>query len=276
MLAKCRAAAHLHLERTRTALRCQIAAPSGECNHERQGFQGSDRHARSGPSPRRRVPPATVQRRDLRIAARRAAKLITDQTDFLANISNFAALLFSRLPNLNWAGFYLLRGSDLVLGPFQGKPACSCIAMGDGVCGTAALQRAAVLVPDVHAFPGHIVCDEASQSEMVLPVFKGEPAHRRARSGQPTAGPVRRHRSRADRSAAAHADGRHRGARSSGSRRPTSATGGAAFSRWPTRQRGRARRCGAQRPPPAAGAGAGKLPSYQRRNASAGNGGLMK
>jgi len=98
--------------------------------------------------------------------------LITGQTDFLANISNFAALLFSSLPNLNWAGFYLLRGSDLVLGPFQGKPACSCIAMGDGVCGTAALQRAAVLVPNVHAFPGHIVCDEASQSEMVLPVFK--------------------------------------------------------------------------------------------------------
>ena len=99
-------------------------------------------------------------------------KLITGQTDFLANISNFAALLFSSLPNLNWTGFYLLRGSDLVLGPFQGKPACSCIAMGDGVCGTAALQRAAVLVPNVHAFPGHIVCDEASQSEMVLPVFK--------------------------------------------------------------------------------------------------------
>jgi GAF domain-containing protein len=99
--------------------------------------------------------------------------LIGHQTDFLANISNFAALLFTTLPNLNWAGFYLLRGTDLVLGPFQGKPACSCIAMGDGVCGTAALQRAAVLVPDVHAFPGHIVCDEASQSEMVLPVFKG-------------------------------------------------------------------------------------------------------
>jgi GAF domain-containing protein len=98
--------------------------------------------------------------------------LITGQTDFLANISNFAALLFGSLPNLNWTGFYLLRGSDLVLGPFQGKPACSCIAMGDGVCGTAALQRAAVLVPNVHAFPGHIVCDEASQSEMVLPVFK--------------------------------------------------------------------------------------------------------
>jgi GAF domain-containing protein len=104
--------------------------------------------------------------------ARKLRELIAEQTDFLANISNFAALLFNNLPQLNWAGFYLLRGTDLVLGPFQGKPACSCIALGDGVCGTAALQRAAVLVPDVHAFPGHIVCDEASQSEMVLPVFK--------------------------------------------------------------------------------------------------------
>lgn len=99
-------------------------------------------------------------------------ELIADQSDFLANISNFAALLFTTLPELNWAGFYLLRGTDLVLGPFQGKPACSCIALGDGVCGTAALRRAAVLVPDVHAFPGHIVCDEASQSEIVVPVFK--------------------------------------------------------------------------------------------------------
>jgi L-methionine (R)-S-oxide reductase len=104
---------------------------------------------------------------------RRLQELIADQSDFLANISNFAALLFTTLPELNWAGFYLLRGTDLVLGPFQGKPACSCIALGDGVCGTAALERAAVLVPDVHAFPGHIVCDEASLSEMVVPVFKG-------------------------------------------------------------------------------------------------------
>lgn len=104
--------------------------------------------------------------------ARKLRELIAGQTDFLANISNFAALIFNNLPQLNWAGFYLLRDTDLVLGPFQGKPACSCIALGDGVCGTAALQRAAVLVPDVHAFPGHIVCDEASQSEMVLPVFK--------------------------------------------------------------------------------------------------------
>ena len=81
--------------------------------------------------------------------------LIRGQSDFLANISNFAALLFTTLPDLNWAGFYLLRGN-----------------VGDGVCGAAALQRASIIVPDVHAFPGHIVCDEASQSEMVLPVFK--------------------------------------------------------------------------------------------------------
>ncbi len=100
--------------------------------------------------------------------------LIADQTDFLANISNFAALLFTTLPRLNWTGFYLLRGNDLVLGPFQGKPACSCIAVGNGVCGTAALERAAILVPDVHAFPGHIVCDEASQSEIVVPMFKDD------------------------------------------------------------------------------------------------------
>jgi GAF domain-containing protein len=98
--------------------------------------------------------------------------LIADQTDFIANISNFAALLFSSLPQLNWAGFYLLHGTDLVLGPFQGKPACSLIASGEGVCGQAALKRAAVLVPDVRAFPGHIMCDEQSRSEMVLPLIK--------------------------------------------------------------------------------------------------------
>ncbi|HTW74952.1 MAG TPA: GAF domain-containing protein [Steroidobacteraceae bacterium] len=102
----------------------------------------------------------------------RLTELMAEQTDFIANISNFAALLFTSLPQLNWVGFYLLHGTDLVLGPFQGKPACSLIASGEGVCGRAALQRAAVLVPDVHAFPGHIMCDELSRSEMVLPLFK--------------------------------------------------------------------------------------------------------
>lgn len=102
----------------------------------------------------------------------RLSELIAEQTDFIANLSNFAALLFNALPQLNWVGFYLLHGTDLVLGPFQGKPACSLIATGEGVCGKAALQRAAVLVPDVRAFPGHIMCDEQSRSEMVLPLFK--------------------------------------------------------------------------------------------------------
>jgi len=102
----------------------------------------------------------------------RLSQLMHGQTDFIANISNFAALLFNSLPQLNWAGFYLLHGTDLVLGPFQGKPACSLIASGEGVCGQAALKRAAVLVPDVRAFPGHIMCDEASRSEMVLPLLK--------------------------------------------------------------------------------------------------------
>lgn len=102
------------------------------------------------------------------------SELIAEQSDFIANLSNFAALLFNSLPQLNWVGFYLLHGTDLVLGPFQGKPACSLIATGEGVCGKAALQRAAVLVPDVRAFPGHIMCDEQSRSEMVLPLFKDD------------------------------------------------------------------------------------------------------
>jgi L-methionine (R)-S-oxide reductase len=102
------------------------------------------------------------------------AELIAEQTDFIANLSNFIALLFHGLPQLNWVGVYLLHGTDLVLGPFQGRPACSLIATGEGVCGRAALQRAAILVPDVRAFPGHIMCDEQSRSEMVLPLFKSE------------------------------------------------------------------------------------------------------
>jgi len=74
---------------------------------------------------------------------------------------------------LNWAGFYLLRGSELVLGPFQGKPACVRIPIGKGVCGTAVAQRTSIVVPDVHAFPGHIACDSASRSELVVPLFHG-------------------------------------------------------------------------------------------------------
>jgi L-methionine (R)-S-oxide reductase len=100
--------------------------------------------------------------------------LLTGETDFTANLANAAAAIFHALPSLNWAGFYLARGEELVLGPFQGKPACVRIAMGKGVCGTAARRRRSVLVPDVHAFPGHIACDSASQSELVVPLIRDD------------------------------------------------------------------------------------------------------
>jgi len=97
--------------------------------------------------------------------------LIGDERDFVANMANMAALIFHQLPDLNWAGFYLMRGQDLVLGPFQGKPACIRIPLGRGVCGTAAATRRTQVVPDVHAFPGHIACDADSRSEIVVPLI---------------------------------------------------------------------------------------------------------
>jgi L-methionine (R)-S-oxide reductase len=97
--------------------------------------------------------------------------LLADEPDGLANCANLAALLYEALPALNWCGFYYLRGAELVLGPFQGKVACVRIALGRGVCGTAAERREAVVVPDVHAFPGHIACDAASRSEIVVPLL---------------------------------------------------------------------------------------------------------
>ena len=93
-----------------------------------------------------------------------------DEPDTIANMANAAALLFEYLPDLNWAGFYRLVGDELVLGPFQGKAACIRIAIGKGVCGTAAATRETQLVADVHAFPGHIACDAASASELVVPI----------------------------------------------------------------------------------------------------------
>lgn len=99
--------------------------------------------------------------------------ILEGERDFIANMANCAATLFHALPDLNWAGFYLLKGSDLVLGPFQGKPACVRIAPGRGVCGAAAERRETVVVPDVHQFPGHIACDAASRSEIVVPLMAG-------------------------------------------------------------------------------------------------------
>ena len=97
--------------------------------------------------------------------------LIGDERDFTANMANMAALIFHQLPDLNWAGFYLMKGGELVLGPFQGKPACIRIPLGKGVCGTAAATRETQVVPDVHAFPGHIACDADSRSEIVVPLI---------------------------------------------------------------------------------------------------------
>jgi GAF domain-containing protein len=100
--------------------------------------------------------------------------LLEGEDDALACLANAAALIFHGLCDLNWAGFYLLRGEQLVLGPFQGKPACTRIAINKGVCGAAVARRASLLVPDVHAFPGHIACDMASLSELVVPLVEGD------------------------------------------------------------------------------------------------------
>jgi L-methionine (R)-S-oxide reductase len=102
------------------------------------------------------------------------AALVYGESDFIANSANCAALLFHSLPGLNWAGFYLQKDPDLVLGPFQGLPACIRIGPGRGVCGAAAQRRQTVVVPDVHEFPGHIACDAASRSEIVIPLIKHE------------------------------------------------------------------------------------------------------
>jgi L-methionine (R)-S-oxide reductase len=103
---------------------------------------------------------------------RELSALIAGEPDVIANLANASALLFQSLPDLNWAGFYLLKQGELVVGPFQGKPACVRIAIGKGVCGTAAQRRETVIVRDVHEFPGHIACDAASNSEIVVPMVK--------------------------------------------------------------------------------------------------------
>jgi GAF domain-containing protein len=104
--------------------------------------------------------------------ARQLTGLMHGERDAIANAANMAALLAWGLADLNWAGFYIMRGEELVLGPFMGRPACVRIAIGKGVCGTAVVQRASVRVDDVHAFPGHIACDAASRSELVVPLIR--------------------------------------------------------------------------------------------------------
>lgn len=114
-------------------------------------------------------------KRDRYAALNRAlAALLEGERDWIANLANTAALLFSELEDINWVGFYLFKHDELVLGPFQGKPACVRIAIGKGVCGTAAQRRASVVVPNVHEFDGHIACDSASNSELVVPLLRGD------------------------------------------------------------------------------------------------------
>jgi len=107
--------------------------------------------------------------RDLQQQAR---GLLAGEHDLIANAANFSALVYHSLPQLNWAGFYLYDGRELVLGPFQGRPACIRIALGRGVCGVAAASGQTQLVPDVNAFAGHIACDSASQAEIVVPLLR--------------------------------------------------------------------------------------------------------
>jgi L-methionine (R)-S-oxide reductase len=113
--------------------------------------------------------PKDVLYRDLAAAL---LGLLDGETDALANLSNASGLLAQSLEGINWCGFYLLRGGELVLGPFQGKPACVRIPIGKGVCGTAAQRRQTLVVPDVANFPGHIACDAASRSEIVVPILQ--------------------------------------------------------------------------------------------------------
>jgi L-methionine (R)-S-oxide reductase len=102
-----------------------------------------------------------------------ARALMQGERDRVANAANLSALVYHALPDLNWVGFYFYDGAELVVGPFQGHPACVRIALGRGVCGTAAITRATQRVPDVEKFPGHIPCDSASRSELVVPLFRG-------------------------------------------------------------------------------------------------------
>jgi L-methionine (R)-S-oxide reductase len=103
-----------------------------------------------------------------------ARGMLAGEPSLVANAANFSALVFNSLADLNWAGFYLYDGTELVVGPFQGKPACIRIALGRGVCGTAAQTRETQVIRDVHSFDGHIACDAASQSEIVVPLIKSD------------------------------------------------------------------------------------------------------
>jgi GAF domain-containing protein len=124
------------------------------------------------------ITPERSTRPDYALLARQVASILEGERDLTANAAQFSALVFDALADLNWAGFYLTvpaksgDGQDLLVGPFQGKVACARIPFGRGVCGASAAERRTIVVPDVHAFPGHIACDSASNSEIVIPLLK--------------------------------------------------------------------------------------------------------
>lgn len=126
------------------------------------------------------INPERSDRPDYDLLVRQVASVLEGERDLTANASQFSALVYDTLADLNWAGFYFTvpskkgEGQDLLVGPFQGKPACARIPFGRGVCGTTAVERKTIVVPDVHAFPGHIACDSASASEIVIPVIKDD------------------------------------------------------------------------------------------------------
>ena len=111
---------------------------------------------------------------DYALLTQQASGILEEEPWYTAAMSNLSALIAESMADLNWAGFYLIRDQKLVVGPFQGKPACIHIPVGKGVCGTAVLEDRMQVVPDVHAFPGHIACDSASASEIVIPIHSGE------------------------------------------------------------------------------------------------------
>jgi len=140
----------------------------------KKGIATKKKALRKKASKRRDGAPESVKSKLYASLVVQLLSLLKGEHDFIANAANFSALLFNSLPNVNWAGFYFLQGDELVLGPFQGNPACVRIPMGKGVCGVAAQQMETIIVPNVHEFPGHIACDVASNSEIVVPLFDGE------------------------------------------------------------------------------------------------------
>ena len=124
------------------------------------------------------ISPAASSTPDYAMLTRQVASLLEGERDFIANAAQFSAFIYDTIAELNWAGFYLTRpakngaGNELLVGPFQGKVACARIPFGRGVCGAAAFEQRTIVVPDVHAFPGHIACDSASNAEIVIPLIK--------------------------------------------------------------------------------------------------------